>query len=124
MANKLKEMKQTHGVVEKRDISTYRNLDDILGNTGTSKYGTLDENEYVAKIQAMNKSDLQAHAVETASLIPIDDREQLENRLIREFKIHAIQYTAPRPQVRNLIASTPKQKAKLKKALDIMSAGR
>ena len=123
MANKLKEMKQTHGMVEKRDISTYRNLDDILGDTGTDKYGTLDEKEYLAQIQTMNKSDLQAHAV-SCSLIPIDDREQLENRLIREFKIHAIQYTAPRPKVRNILASTPKQKAKLKRALDIMSAGR
>lgn len=124
MANKIKNIKQTHGMVEKRDPSTYRNLDEILGDTGTSKYGTLDEKEYLAEIQAMNKSDLQAHAVSVANLVPIDDRETLETRLIREFKAHVSQYTTPRPKPKNTVFNTPAQKAKLKRALDIMSAGK
>lgn len=121
-----KKLKQTHGQVEKRDVSTYSSLEQILGNEGTGRYGTLDESEYLKEIQAMNKSDLQTHAVSVANLVPVDDRDQLETRLLREFKVHVLQYTVAKPKTKHLFGTvnSAKAKAKMKKALDIMAAGK
>jgi len=42
----------------------------------------------------MSKSDLQAHA-STVGIIPIDNREMLSQRLMREFKKYVASYNAP-----------------------------
>jgi len=121
MPKKIKELKQTHGKVEK--LAQYSTLDQILGDTGIGKYKTLDEAVYQKQLNEMNKSDLQSHAVEIG-LIPVDDRETLETRLLREFRAHAVQYNTSKPRAKNFVPTTEKEKAKFKKAMDIMSAGR
>lgn len=74
-------------------------LDQILGDTGTSKYKTMDVVVYSDKLSGMNKSDLQSHAVQVG-IIPIDDRRILVERLTREFKRHVAAFRAPHePQV-------------------------
>jgi hypothetical protein len=60
-------------------------LDQVWGDTGNTKYGTMDEAEYTDKLKEMNKSDLQAHA-SRAGLIPIDDRGILTKKLLTEFR--------------------------------------
>ena len=55
----LSELSQTHGKIEKIQPSS---LDQIWGDTGISKYKTLDKGEYQTQIGDMNKSDLQTHA--------------------------------------------------------------
>jgi hypothetical protein len=42
----------------------------------------------------MSKSDLQAHA-STVGIIPIDNREILSQRLMREFRKHVASYNTP-----------------------------
>jgi hypothetical protein len=108
---KLDELSQTHGKVENRPIT----LDQIWGDDGKRKYGTLDPEKYSQYIADLNKSDLQAHAIKIG-LVPIDDRETLVKRLKSEFKKHISLYKA-RPDIDNT--------AKLsKKSKDILSEGR
>jgi hypothetical protein len=86
---KIDNLHQTHGKVEKMPLT----LDQIWGDTGESKYGTLDINEYEKYLNDLNKSDLQTHASKVG-LVPIDDRETLVSRLKREFEKHASLYKA------------------------------
>ena len=87
-----KSLSQTHGKEERKTRPT--TLDQIWGDTGLSKYGTMDEADYAEKISSMSKSDLQAHA-STVGIIPIDNREMLSQRLMREFKKHIASYNTP-----------------------------
>lgn len=114
MKKSLKNLKMAHGKLENSyAVST---LDQIWGDTGTSGfYDTLDETIYKQKLDEMNKSDLQAHAIR-AGLIPVDNRETLVNRLMREFRIHASSYRVTKPPV-----STVKN---LKNVENILSEGR
>ena len=92
---KLDNLHQTHGKIENRPIT----LDQIWGDDGKRKYGTLNVEEYNVYLSDLNKSDLQAHAVKIG-LVPIDDRETLVKRLRQEFKKHISLYAA-RPDVNN-----------------------
>ena len=89
-ATKVKDMSQTHGKVEKPLYST---LEQIWGDTGLSRYGTFDENEYAEELRDMTKSDIQAHA-NKLGLIPIDNRTELIKRLMKEFIYHKRKYSS------------------------------
>ena len=86
---KVKDMSQTHGKVEKPLYST---LEQIWGDTGLSRYGTFDENEYAQELKNMTKSDIQAHA-NKLGLVPIDNRTELVKRLLKEFIYHKSKYS-------------------------------
>lgn len=92
MPKKLKKLNQTHGKKEEFVPTT---LDQLWGNTGVSKYQTLDETEYTNKLGSFNKSDLQAHAIEMG-LVPVDDRDKLTLRLVKEFRKHINNYKVPK----------------------------
>jgi len=91
---KVEDMSQAHGKLEK---PVYSSLDQIWGDSGIQKYGTFDEEEYIRQLKDMTKSDIQAHA-NKLGLIPIDNRTELEKRLIKEFVHHKIKYTATVPE--------------------------
>jgi len=108
--SKLNNLHQTHGKVEKEKLT----LDQVWGDTGTGKYGTLDTAEYDDYLNNLNKSDLQAHAIKIG-LVPIDDRHTLINRLKKEFKKHIALYSQ----------SKLKKETKISKSVkDILSEGR
>ena len=88
---KLNQLVQVHGKTETFEPTT---LDQIFGDTGLSRYGTTNVEEYEAQLKEMNKSDLQTHATKVG-LVPIDDRERLTKRLIYEFKVHVAAYRKP-----------------------------
>ena len=88
---KLEDLNQAHGKEEKFRPTT---LDQIWGDTGLSKYNTLEESEYEDSLGEMNKSDLQTHATQVG-IIPIDNRDMLTQRLVREFRNHVNSYRAP-----------------------------
>jgi hypothetical protein len=71
----LDNLNQTHGKIEKP-----LTLNQVWGDDGKSKYGTLDAEKYSDYLNDLNKSDLQAHAVKIG-LVPIDDRNSLVTRL-------------------------------------------
>ena len=97
-----KSLSQTHGKEETKTRPT--TLDQIWGDTGVSKYGTMDESTYAEEISSMSKSDLQAHA-STVGIIPIDNREMLSPRLMREFKKYVASYNTPVEKKRGVALS-------------------
>lgn len=109
MSKKINALHQAHGKIENPVT-----LDQIWGDTGISKYGTLDINEYEKYLNDLNKSDLQAHASKM-NLVPVDDRKTLVERLKREFIKHASLYN--KPSIKNEIKIS-------KRAKDILSEGK
>lgn len=108
----LNELSQTHGKLSGTENKT---LDQIWGDDGSSKYNTLNEEEYKKFILDLNKSDLQSHASKLG-LIPIDDRESLTKRLLSEFRKYVSVYKIPK---------TAQSQVKLTKDLkNILSEGR
>ena len=106
------ELSQTHGKLEEKE---YKTLDQIWGDDGIRKYKTLNEVEYTASLKEMNKSDLQAHASKFG-LIPVDDRETLIKRLVKEFKKHVSMYSMPK-QINNSVKLS-------KAARDVLAEGK
>ena len=98
---KLKEMSQTHGMDVEKTTDTKdesfepSTLEQVWGDDGLFKYKTLNVNEYKKELGHMSKTDLRNHAV-TVGLLPIDDAVMLEERLIREFTVHANSYRKPK----------------------------
>lgn len=113
---KLQNIKQTHG---KDERTPKRTLDQVLGYTGVGKYKTMDLEEYKGQLAKMNKSDLYKHALEN-NLLPIDSRELLEKRLIREFERHVSSFETSL----NVAKEISKNKSLNKKAIDILSYGK
>lgn len=108
--SKLESLSQTHGEVEKAVT-----LDQVWGDVGNVKYGTLDVEKYSVYLDDLNKSDLQAHAIKIG-LVPIDDRKNLVLRLKKEFQKHISQF-----KVKSSVSSN---KPVSKIAKDILSEGR
>ena len=111
---KLNQINQTHGKVEEGSSSP-RTLDQIFGDNGSTKYGTLILEEYLVYLNDLNKSDLQSHA-NKMGLVPIDNREILISRLKKEFIKHVAGYNTPKVQDKNV--------KNIKLAKDILSEGR
>ena len=86
----LESLSQTHGKEEYKPTT----LDQIWGDTGMSKYGTLNEGEYETQLKEMNRTDIHSHASKVG-VIPVDNRDMLHQRLLREFKRHLSAYRAP-----------------------------
>ena len=109
----VKNLSQTHGKEEKFEPTT---LDQIWGDDGSSVYGTMEETNYQGEIDDMNLSDLQAHA-SRVGIIPIDNRQTLRERLLREFRKHVSAYKKPKsPSVPELHLN--------KEVMGILSEGR
>ena len=88
----LDSINQTHAKVEKKFEPT--TLDQIWGDDGTSKYGTIDEAEYLNKLNGMTKSDIYLHASKLG-IVPVDDRGRLEKTLLNDFKKHVAKFKMP-----------------------------
>jgi len=84
----LEEMSQIHAMEEKFVPTT---LDQIWGDEGLFKYGTMNEDDYIQKLDEMNKTDLWSHASKIG-LVPIDNIPHLKRTLISEFKKHVSSY--------------------------------
>ena len=72
-------------------------------------------NDGVKKSKSLNKTDLQRHAAEVG-IIPIDNKENLQKRLLGEFVKHTASYRIPR-------VKHPVQPLS-QKAKDILAEGR
>ena len=94
---KTSKLMQTHAMEEQQGFEK-TTLDQIWGDTGNSKYGTLDETEYSSQIRAMNKSDLHSHAIKLG-ILPVENRDLLTNRLVREFKKHILSFKKPKSSI-------------------------
>lgn len=104
-----KKMMQTHAKEERFEPTT---LDQIWGDTGNTRYGTMKEEDYLYKLQEMNKSDLQTHA-NTMGIVPVDDREILTKKLLQEFKKYVSGFKKPSQSQINNIPNVSKEVAKI-----------
>lgn len=88
-----KNQKETHGKDEvtasKKPIPS--TLDQIWGEDGTSKFGTLDRNKYENKLENMTRAEVQAEA-QKHGLVPIEDTKRLKRTLVQKFREHAASY--------------------------------
>ena len=91
---KMKNMSQTHGKVEEPQEVVATTLDQIWGDEGLARYKTLEDKTYRDLLQSMSLTDLQTEA-QRIGLVPVDNREMLTGRLMREFRTHVQQYQAP-----------------------------
>ena len=112
---KVEEITQTHGKDETTSNMSPSALSQVWGDTGLSKYKTLEKEEYQNYLKQLNKTDLHRHAAEMG-IIPIDNKENLHKRLLGEFVKHTASYRMPQVQV-------PK-KPLSQKAKDILAEGR
>ena len=115
-STKLENLTQAHGKDESKDYQP-TTLDQVWGDTGLSKYGTQDEQEYLLSIKGMNRSDLHSHAVKFG-ILPVDNRELLTTRLLREFKKFLLAYKKPSK------SKVKEGKKTSKKATSILAEGR
>ena len=113
--NKLEQLSQTNAKVEKFAPTT---LEQIWGDKGCSKYGTLDLAEYEAKLKNFNKSDLHSHA-RSLGVMPNDNHDLLLRKLKQEFLAHINAYR--RPTNPTTVASAKKVSPQV---LKILSEGR
>ena len=90
----MKNMSQTHGKVEEPQEVVATTLDQIWGDEGLTRYKTLEDKTYRDLLQSMSLTDLQTEA-QRIGLVPVDNREMLTGRLMREFRTHVQQYQAP-----------------------------
>jgi hypothetical protein len=109
----MKKIIQAHGKLEDFQPTT---LDQIWGDTGFSKFGTVSEEEYIKHLKDLNKSDLQTHAAKIG-IVPVDNREMLTKKLIKEFRLHVAAFRRPKTK-------TVAPKHFSKEALKILAEGR
>lgn len=102
---------QTHGKVETPKASS---LEQIWGDDGSSLYGTLDVVDYKNQLREMTRADIQTHATRL-SVVPVENREMLERRLVKEFEKHAASFNRPEPSAPTNLS---------KESLKILSEGR
>lgn len=98
----------------KQDKFEPTTLDQIWGDSGISKYNTMELNKYEQSLSEMSKTDLREHAVKVG-LFPVDNREILVKRLVAEFRKHVASFTKPIKKQKELKIS--------KKAMDILKEG-
>jgi hypothetical protein len=92
----IRKLSQAHGKLEAPETKFQpTTLDQVWGDDGLWRYKTHDVNEYEGQLDEMTKQDLYAHATKSG-LIPVENRELLKSRLMREFRRHEASYTKPR----------------------------
>ena len=112
---KQRKTEETHGKTPNFSKTT---LEQVWGDTGLSRYKTLDLEEYKTQIKAMNKSDLQAHAA-NVGVLPKDDTELLSKKLIKEFCGYTAGFKRP-----DSLGKTKSSGVPSKVAASILSEGR
>lgn len=107
MKNKLNNLKQIDGKLHAEDSFEPVTIAQVLGDTGLSKYNTLNEDEYRAQLSQMNLAELRGHAT-TVGIIPRDvSTERLVKQLVGEFNKYVSVYK--RPQVKNKVVKPTKE---------------
>jgi hypothetical protein len=84
MAKNKKPIIEIHGKVENQPYQ-HTLLEQIWGTDTLSRYGTLDEQEYIHRIDNMTRADLEAHARQMGVVI-VENSLRLKDKLIGEFK--------------------------------------
>lgn len=112
----LTDLHQIDGKLHQEDASTFQpvTIAQVLGDTGLSKYSTLNLEEYKVQLNGMNLAELRSHATKVG-IIPRDvSKERLTKQLANEFTKYVALYQKPSLKNRDVKPT--------KEILDIMSA--
>jgi hypothetical protein len=93
----LESIRQTHGKDEEAVKFVPQTLEQVWGDDGTSKYGTMNEEEYDQFLMEASRSDLHRHAIKVG-IVAIDNLSLMRDRLMKEFKKHVASFRAPPQQ--------------------------
>lgn len=82
-------------------------LDQLMGETGLSEFGTLDENEFVREMEenSYSSTDLQKFA-EKHGILASDNMKETQRKLLDEFRAHKRKFT-PLDVKQTVTKSTP-----------------
>jgi len=85
MATSKKHIIETHGKVE--DIQKFQPtlLEQVWGDDGLSRYGTIDEVEYTRRLDDMTRTDLETHA-RMMGVVITESSLRLKEKLLGEFR--------------------------------------
>jgi hypothetical protein len=108
---KIEEMSQTDGMAvdESQEEFVPSTLDQVFGDDGTAKYKTLNNEVYEQVLNNMSKADMKSEAIRVG-LLPIDNVDQLKNRLMREFTAHVSSYKRPSIKIQDTPVSDESRK--------------
>lgn len=101
-----KKLNNTIRIDGKKDRPIPQTLDQVWGDTGISKYNTLDIETYASKINGFTRTDLQNECLRVG--IGYNDNIPLiRKRLIAEFKSHVNLYKVVPDQLASDVKITP-----------------
>lgn len=114
---KVEDMQVADGEKIVTETKAPRSIYDILGKKN-HKYRTTDLEEYKNYIKSLGTTELQVHAYE-CSILPIDNRAQLMERLIREFcsQTNGYSVSAVRRESFQELHDSPEKLAEVKRIL-------
>lgn len=118
---KIEEMQAADGENVSVETKQPRTVYEVLGQK-SHKYKTTDRDEYTRFIKSMAMTELQAHAYE-CGVLPIDNRAQLTERLIREFCAQTSAYNSSVTR-RDTFADLRKDTAQLADVKSLLARGK
>jgi|WetSurMetagenome_2_1015567.scaffolds.fasta_scaffold539404_2 hypothetical protein len=65
-------------------------LEQVWGSTDLSRYGTLNEPEYITQVESMTRADLETHA-RKMGVVVVENSLRLRDKLISEFRNYICQ---------------------------------
>lgn len=102
-SKKLNSLSQAHAKVETTQLTS---LDQIWGFNEISRYGTVDEEEYKARLTNMTRADLENHARSIGSIV-VESSERLRDSLLKQFRAYVLSLKKPVSQNPSKIKISP-----------------
>lgn len=74
-------------------------IDQLWSHNPSSRYDTMDESVYAARLRDMTRADLENHARQVGCLV-VEDNDRLKNELMKLFRAHVLSFRKPVEPVR------------------------
>ena len=90
MIKNKKSIIETHGQVESPQQNKFQPtlLEQVWGTDNLSRYGTLEEDTYLKRLENMTRADLESHARQIGVVI-VEHSPRLKDKLMTEFRSYA-----------------------------------
>lgn len=117
MPKKSKKLQNLNQINAKVDTTQLTSLDQVWGFNEISRYGTIDEGEYKARLKDMTRSDLENHARGVGCMV-LESSERLRETLLSQFRAYVLSLRKP-------ASATPTAKGKIApEVLKILGEGK
>jgi hypothetical protein len=92
----------------KKDDFQLTSLDMVWGFNEISRYGTINEEEYIVRLRDMTRSDLENHARGVGCMV-LESSERLREALLKQFRAYVLSLKKPtssKPTMTKISADT------------------